>query len=94
VVGGPRGAEAGREDTPFQTQTHTLGLDPEKTELYVFFLPFMQTFIKHIKVDSEKNVCFSWPQVIYKPHCHYQDFFPLANGSEGILLENTWYENT
>ena len=29
MVGGPRGAESGREDTPFQTQTHTLGLDPK-----------------------------------------------------------------
>ena len=60
MVGGPRGAEAGREDTPFQTQTHTLGLDPEKTEFYVFFLPFKQTLIKHIKVDSGKKVCFPW----------------------------------
>ena len=59
MVGGPRGAEAGSEDTPFQTQTHTLDVDPAKTEFHVFFLPFKQILIKHIKVDSGK-VCFPW----------------------------------
>ena len=40
MVGGPRGAEAGREDTPFQTQTHTLGLDPEKNRILCLFPSF------------------------------------------------------
>ena len=58
MVGGPRGAEAGREDTPFQTQTHTLGLDPEKTEFYVFFLPFKPTLINTSKLTRGKRSVF------------------------------------
>jgi hypothetical protein len=28
------------------------------------------------------------PQVIYKPHCHYQNFSPLANGVYLIAIIN------
>ena len=28
------------------------------------------------------------PQVIYKPHCHYQNFSPLANGLYLIAIIN------
>ena len=28
------------------------------------------------------------PQVIYKPHCHYQNFSPLANGVYLIVIIN------
>ena len=30
----------------------------------------------------------TWPQVIYKPNCHYQNFSPLANGVYLIATTN------
>ena len=41
--------------------------------------PFMTIIVVYI---------WSKPQVIYKPHCHYQNFFPLANGLYLIATTN------
>ena len=38
-------------------------------------------FLPKSQQNYFKDFCpITWPQVIYKPHCHYQNFSPLANG--------------
>ena len=41
-----------------------------------------------IKIQSISSTLITMPQVIYKPHCHYQNFSPLANGVYLIAIIN------
>ena len=33
-------------------------------------------------------IILTYPQVIYNPHCHYQNFSPLANGLYFTVITN------